>query len=87
MKEVVPFARKCAVALLSVSIFMRHVGAIPVQAPLQPVKVEFISGVGVRVMTVPELYASEQSEPQLIPAGLLVTVPVPVPDLVTARVC
>ena len=58
----------------------------PEHAPDHPVKVEPGSGVGVNVTLVPGLYVSLQSEPQLTPAGLLVTVPLPVPDFVTVRV-
>jgi hypothetical protein len=58
----------------------------PEHAPDQPVNVEPESAAGVKVTLVPGLYVSLQSEPQLIPAGLLVTVPLPVPDFVTVRV-
>jgi len=46
-------------------------------------------GVASRVTVVPNEYDSEQSEPQLIPAGVEVTVPPPSPDLVTvsAKFC
>jgi hypothetical protein len=54
-----------------------------VYPPDQPAKVELVSAVAVSVTTVPELYASEQSEPQFIPASEDVTVPVPV--FVTVR--
>jgi hypothetical protein len=37
----------------------------------------------VRLTTTFGLYGSEQSAPQLIPVGLEVTVPVPVPEIVT----
>jgi hypothetical protein len=50
--------------------------------PLQPAKVEPEAGVAVSVTVVPLLNAAEQVLPQLIPAGLLVTVPFPVPLLV-----
>ena len=53
--------------------------------PDQPVKVEVASGVAARVTNVPLLYEEEQVEPQVMPDGLLVTVPVPVPAFVTAR--
>ena len=56
---------------------------VPVQAPDQPAKVEPAAGVAVRVTGVPLLKLDEQTAPQLIPAGLLVTVPLPVPALVT----
>ena len=56
------------------------------QAPDQPEKVELASGVAVKVTEVPWLNDAEQAVPQLIPAGLLVTVPAPVPVLVTERV-
>ena len=54
-------------------------------SPLQPVKVEPVSAVAVRVITVPDVYISVQSVPQLMPAGAEVTVPLPVPALVTVR--
>ena len=53
--------------------------------PLQPVKVEPTSGAAVNVTLVPVLKAELQVAPQLIPAGLLVTVPVPAPLLVRFR--
>src|SRR5437660_12284131 len=58
---------------------------VPVQLPLQPVKVAPAAGAGVRVTTVPVVRAVEQVAPQEIPAGLLVTVPLPAPALVTVR--
>ena len=54
-------------------------------SPLQLENVEPALGEAVRVTLVPELYGSEQSAPQLMPAGADVTVPEPVPDLVTVR--
>jgi len=56
---------------------------VPLQAPLQPVNVEPAAGLAVST-TVP-LNDAEQVAPQLIPAGLLVTVPVPAPAKVTVR--
>jgi hypothetical protein len=55
-------------------------GPVPLQAPLQPVKIEPAEGVAVNVMEVPLLNAALQAVPQLIPAGSLVTVPLPVPE-------
>jgi len=56
---------------------------VPVQAPDQPAKVEPAAGVAVSVWDVPLLMLAEQIVPQLMPKGVLVTVPVPVPALVT----
>src|SRR6266403_296346 len=57
---------------------------VPVQPPpLQPVKVEPAAGVAVSVTTVPVVKAVEQVGSQAIPAGALVTAPLPVPALVT----
>src|SRR2546428_4610694 len=58
---------------------------VPVQLPLQRVRVAPAGGAGVRVPTVPVVRAVEQVAPQEIPADDLVTVPLPVPDLVTVR--
>jgi hypothetical protein len=55
------------------------------ESPLQPLNVEPEVGVAVRETTVPEEYGSEQSLPQLIPAGVLFTAPLPVPDFVKFR--
>ena len=54
-------------------------------SPDQPVKVEPEAGLAVRATDVPELKLAEQVEPQLMPLGLLVTVPEPVPVLETER--
>jgi hypothetical protein len=62
---------------------------VPVPAqplPLQPVKVEPLSAVAVKVTDVSGLNCALQVDPQLIPEGELVTVPVPAPDLPTVRV-
>src|SRR4051794_926764 len=60
--------------------------AVPVQAPLQPEKMEPPLGRTVSVTTVPPLKEAAQAAPQEIPFGLLVTVPVPVPSLLTLSV-
>jgi hypothetical protein len=54
--------------------------------PLQPANVDPDAGVAVSVTMVPAAYASEQSEEQLIPAGLLVTVPFPTRVIVRVAV-
>jgi hypothetical protein len=58
---------------------------VRVQAPVpehpppdQPVKMEPAAGTAVSVTLVPAVKAAEQSVPQLMPAGALVTVPLPV---------
>ena len=59
---------------------------VPVQPPLQPENVEPAAGVAVSVTDVPLANAAEQVVPQLMPAGALVTVPLPVPAFAIARV-
>ena len=56
---------------------------VPEQDPLQPAKDEPLAAAAVSVTEVPEPKLAEQVEPQLIPAGLLETVPLPVPVLLT----
>ncbi len=52
---------------------------VPEQAPNQPVKSELASGFAVSVTDVPLANFALHAKPQLIPDGLLVTVPPPVP--------
>jgi len=54
--------------------------------PLQPLKVEPAAGAAVSVTAVPLGKLAEQVAPQVMPAGELVTVPLPVPALLTVRV-
>ena len=54
-----------------------HVEELPEHAPLQPANVAPAVAWAVRVTPVPNSYVSVQSEPQLMPTGLLVTFPSP----------
>ncbi len=56
------------------------VQVVPVHAPLQPVKVEPVAGVAVRLTVVPYAYVA------LLPMETGLTLPLPVPDLLTLRV-
>jgi len=51
--------------------------------PVQPVRTEPDAATAVSVTEDPATYGSEQSAPQLIPAGFDVTVPVPLPARLT----
>ena len=59
--------------------------AVPVHAPDHPPNVEPAAGVAVKVTFEPLLKLALHVVPQLIPAGLLVTVPLPVPARVTLK--
>jgi hypothetical protein len=58
---------------------------LPVQLPLQPTNFDPTPGDAINVTEVPLLKFPVQVEGQLIPTGLLVTVPLPVPARVTLR--
>lgn len=77
-----PEAVNWAVTDLDASIVTVHV-PVPLQAPLQPVNVAPVEGIAIRVTFDPLAKLALQVDPQLIPTGALVTVPEPVPDLVT----
>jgi len=72
---------------LTVSLALRltvQVGLLPVQPPPdQPAKVAFVPGVSLSVTRVPGSKLALQIAPQLIPEGLLETVPTPVPARLT----
>jgi hypothetical protein len=56
---------------------------VPEQAPLHPANVEPVPATSVKVTTVPLLKLALQVLGQLMPLGLLLTVPLPVPAGVT----
>jgi hypothetical protein len=74
---------KVAVTAVLPLIVHVQVDAVPLQALLQPVKVEPVPATAVRVTTVPGAIGPVQTGPQSIPAGALETVPPPVPVFVT----
>ena len=57
---------------------VRVQSAVPVQPPLQPENVKPASAVARNDTALPATKLKEQVVPQLIPAGVLVTVPLPV---------
>jgi hypothetical protein len=64
------------------------VGLVPAQAPPHPEKYELASALALRVTfmgVVSFEYIVVQSEPQFIPCGELVTVPLPTPEIETLR--
>lgn len=73
---------KIAPTAVSLSKVKLH-GAVPEHAPVHPVKLEPLLGFAVNVTDVPVAKTALHVSPQLIPAGALVTVPVPVPESVT----
>src|SRR5438552_1416454 len=77
---------KVAVTVVAAETVTTQVPVPEQPPPLQPVKVEPAAGVAVSVTAVPLEKLAEQVAPQVIPAGALVTVPLPVPALLTVSV-
>ena len=57
---------------------------VPLHPPVHPVNVELAAGVAVSVTAAPVEKLDAHVVPQLMPAGLLVMLPEPEPELVTA---
>jgi hypothetical protein len=82
-----PIARvNCAVTLFAELIVTTH-DPVPVQPPLQPEKSDPVAGVAANVTLLAEAKLALHVKPQLMPTGLLVTVPVPVPLFDTVSDC
>src|SRR5881628_498365 len=77
---------KVAVTVVAAESVTTHDPVPEHPPPLQPVKVEPAAGAAVSVTAVPLVKLAEQVAPQVIPAGELVTMPLPVPAGVTVRV-
>ena len=75
-----------ALSIVSVQVGALLQVLLPPPPPFQPSKVSPVAGVAVNVTTVPSAKLKVQTAPQLIPAGLLVTVPLPLPVLLTVKV-
>src|SRR5437588_3703878 len=80
-KDPVTAALKVA-AVEVAALNVRLQGPVPEQAPDQPANTLPALGVAVSVTVVPLLKLAVQVEPQLMPAGLLVTAPGPVLETV-----
>ena len=80
------FGTKVAVTLLA-ALIVTVQRSVPVQEPVQPVNTKPDPATAVSVTVVPWSKSASQAEPQLMPAGLLVTVLVvaPEPFFATAR--
>src|SRR3989454_9468469 len=77
---------KVAVTVVAAETVTTH-GAVPLHPPpLHPTNSEPPSGAAVSVTTVPLKKLAEQLEPQLMPSGVLVTVPVPALETVSVKV-
>src|SRR3954469_21224813 len=76
---------KLAVTDRSALIATPHERA-PEQSPLQPTNLEPAAAAALSVTFVPSSYVAEHVEPQSIPLGALVTVPLPRPDRAPPRV-
>lgn len=75
-----------AVTVSAAFIVTEHVPVPEHPAPLQPANTDPDAGAAVSVTFVPPVKLAEHPFPQVIPAGLLVTVPAPVPANVTVSV-
>src|SRR5437867_12462468 len=76
---------KVAVTVVAAETVITH-DPVPVHPPpLQPLKVEPAAGVAVTVTAVPLGKLAEHVAPQVIPAGALVTVPLPRPAELRVR--
>jgi hypothetical protein len=73
------------VTVFALLIMTVQVLAVPVQAPDQPLKTESVVASAVKVTLLFWLKLVAQVAPQLMPVGELVTVPSPVPALVTVN--
>src|SRR5258708_31016478 len=78
---------KVAVQVSLAAMVTVALALVPEQAPDQALNVELESAVAVRRTRVPSVKLATQVAPQSMPVGLLVTVPWPVPLLVTVSVC
>jgi len=74
------------VTVLALFMVTVHLSAETASQPVQPEKMESRAGVAVSVTTAPLSKAAEHVPPQLIPAGLEVTVPPRTPVFVTVNV-
>ena len=77
---------KVAVTVVAAETATTHVPVPEQPPPLQPPKVEPAARAAVSVTAVPLAKLAAQVAPQSMPAGELVTVPLPVPAGATVRV-
>lgn len=77
----------CAVTLVAAATVTVHVPVPEHPPPDHPANVEPLSAVAVRVTEEPWSNSAAHVAPHVMPAGELLTLPLPVPDLATVTVC
>jgi hypothetical protein len=75
--------RHVAVTLVALDMVTTQLPVPEQPPPLQPMKAVPKFGRAVRVTVVPPVKLATQAAPQLMPVGVLVMVPVPVPAIVS----
>ena len=75
-----------AAATLTSTLLTTVQGSVPLQAPLHPSNVDPVADTADNVTEVPSGNAAEHVVPQSIPAGFVVTAPVPFPVSLTVSV-
>jgi hypothetical protein len=76
---------KVAVTVVFVVRVTVQLVVLLIHPPVKPAKTEPVSAAAVMVTDDPTVKNAEQATPQLIPVGLEVTVPLPVPALLIVR--
>jgi hypothetical protein len=75
--HVTAYGKKFATTVFAALTLTVHVVPLTESHPVHPLKMETPAGFAVSVTTVPRAYGAEQAPPQLMPAGVDVTVPLP----------
>ena len=78
-------AKVAVTAFAELNLTTHSLAPLTESQPIQTTALEPVSAVPFSVTVAPSVYSAEHSVPQSMPAGVLATVPLPLPPLVTER--